>query len=280
MIPDSFAYHRPDTLDAALRLLAEHGADAKILAGGHSLIPAMKLRLARPKVLIDLARVRDLSRIEADGEHVIIGAMATHGAIAGSELLRRRCPLLPETALRIGDLQVRNKGTIGGSLAHADPAADWPAAVLALEAQIEAAGPGGRRWIPAEKFFEGLLQTALRPDEVLSRIRIAPSADTTAYVKTDQKASGFALCGVAVMVSRPEGRARIAVTGVAPVPFRARAAEARLAGSAFDAAALRSAAAAAADGIDALGDIHASAEYRVHLTAVNTRRALERALAR
>lgn len=280
MIPESFAYHRPPTLDAAIRLLSEHGGDAKILAGGHSLIPAMKLRLARPKVLIDLARVPDLTRIEADGEHVVIGAMATHAAIAASDVLRRRCPLLPETAVHIGDLQVRNKGTIGGSLAHADPAADWPAAVLALDAQIEAAGPTGRRWVPADAFFEGLLQTALRPDEVLCRIRIKATGDPAAYVKTEQKASGFALCGVAAVVSRAAGGTRIGITGVSTTPFRARAAEALLAGASFDGAVLRSASAAAGSGIDALSDIHASAEYRLHLAAVNTRRALERALAR
>ena len=279
MYSANFDYHRPSTLDEAIALLSRHGDDAKLLAGGHSLIPAMKLRLARPKVVVDIARITTLSYIREAGGRVAIGAMTTHQEVESSPLLRSKCPLLPETAAVIGDMQVRNKGTIGGSLAHADPAADYPAAILALDAEIEAAGPRGRRTIHAADFFVDLLQTALAPDEILVEIRVGATGPKVAYVKTEQKASGFALAGVAAVVGA-DG-VRVGITGVAAKVYRAAAVEQALRGQASPKAeAIALAAMRAADGVEPLSDIHASAAFRAHLAQVNTRRALERALGR
>ena len=278
MYPSAFDYHRPSTIDEAVSLLTQHGDDAKLLAGGHSLIPAMKLRLARPKVIVDIGRIANLSYIRDAGSHVAIGAMTTHGDIGASALLAEHCPLMSETATHIGDAQVRNRGTIGGSLAHADPAADWPAAVLALDAEIDAVGPRGKRTLRADAFFVDLLQTALAADELLCEIRVPKTSRRVAYVKTEQKASGFALVGVAVVIG--DGSVRVGVTGVAAKAYRAAAVEHALAGQALTAEAIAEAAGHAADGVDALGDIHASAGFRAHLAAVNTRRALTRAAER
>jgi aerobic carbon-monoxide dehydrogenase medium subunit len=239
----------------------------------------MKLRLAQPKVVVDIGRIANLSYIRDAGASIAIGAMTTHQEIEASTLLRDRSPLLAEVAAHIGDAQVRNKGTIGGSLAHADPAADYPAAILALDAEIDLAGPRGTRTVKASAFFVDLLQTAIAPDEILIEIRVPATAKTVAYVKTEQKASGFALAGVAVVVGA-DG-VRVGVTGIAAKAYRAAAVEKALAGQKAPAAgAIASAASHAADGIDALGDIHASPEFRAHLAEVNTRRAIERALAR
>jgi aerobic carbon-monoxide dehydrogenase medium subunit len=279
MYPASFDYHRPSTIDEAVALLAQHGDDAKVLAGGHSLIPAMKLRLARPKVVIDIARIRDLSYIREAGVLIAIGATTTHHEIESSSLLKKKCPLLVDAASVIGDVQVRNKGTIGGSLAHADPAADYPASVLALEAEIDVAGPQGRRTIRATSFFVDLLQTVLGPAEIITEIRVPVTGATAAYEKTEQKASGFAVAGVAAVVGAD--RVRIGVTGVAAKAYRATAVERALSGQRSPSAdAIAKAAAHAADGVEALSDIHASSAYRIHLAQVNTRRALERAIAR
>jgi aerobic carbon-monoxide dehydrogenase medium subunit len=279
MYPATFDYLRPSTIDEAVAMLVQHGDDAKLLAGGHSLIPAMKLRLARPAVVIDIGRIPALSVIRDAGSHFAIGAMTTHQEIAGSALLKDKCALLPETAARIGDVQVRNRGTIGGSLAHADPAADYPAAILALDAEVVVTGPGGQRVIRAGQFFVDLLQTALAADEIITEIRVPATARTVAYEKTEQKASGFALAGVAVVIA-PEG-ARIGVTGVAAKPYRALEAERVLSGQTpFTRETMARAASRAADGIEPLADIHASAEFRAHLAEVNTRRAIERALGR
>src|SRR5438874_2847187 len=190
MIPANFNYESPNTLKEALNLLSAHD-DAKILAGGHSLLPAMKLRLAAPELLVDLGRVSGLSYIREAGEKIAIGAMTTHAQVAESEVLRKHSPLLAETAEHIGDVQVRNRGTIGGSLAHADPAADYPAAILALDAEIDVVGPRGKRTIKATSFFVGLLETALAANELLVEIRVPVTDRTVAYVKTEQKASGF-----------------------------------------------------------------------------------------
>jgi aerobic carbon-monoxide dehydrogenase medium subunit len=279
MFAAPFDYHRPSTIDEAIALLARHGDDAKVLAGGHSLIPAMKLRLARPKVVVDIGRIATLTSIREAGGLLAIGAMTTHHDVETSALLKQKCPLLPEVASRIGDVQVRNKGTIGGSLAHADPAADYPAAVLALEAEIDVAGPGGRRTIRASSFFVDLLQTVLGPSEIITEIRVPVTAATVAYEKTEQKASGFALAGAAAVIGA-DG-VRIGITGVAAKAYRATAVEQALAGQRRPSAeAIAKAAAHAADGVEPLRDIHASAEYRAHLAQVNTRRALERAIAR
>jgi len=277
MYPAPFDYMRPTTVEEAVALLAKHGDDAKVLAGGHSLIPAMKLRLAQPKVIIDIARIANLDHIKESGGTIAIGAMATHHEIETSTVLLAHCPLLAEAASHIGDVQVRNKGTIGGSLAHADPAADYPAAILALDAEIDAVSPRGRRSIKAGAFFVDLLQTALAADELLTEVRVPATARTVAYVETPQKASGFALAGVAVVIG-PHG-IRVVVTGVAANPYRATAVEHAWTGD-RSAAAIARAAAHAADEVEPLSDMHASAEFRAHLAVVNARRAIEQALAR
>ena len=268
MIPAPFEYHRPRTLDEAVRLLNDN---TKVLAGGHSLIPAMKLRFAQPKALVDLAGITDLTYIREQDGKIAIGAMTTHFEIESSSLLAGKCPLLTEAAPQIGDVQVRNKGTIGGSLVHADPAADWPASILALDAELVIAGANGSRVVRAGDFFVDMMQSAVQPNEILSEIRVPVTDATVAYVKFAQKASGFAIAGVAVVIDRKD--CRIGVTGVAPKPYRAKAVEKALRdGEEFPAAAQK-----AAKGIEPLNDIHASAEFRAHLARVNTQRALERA---
>ena len=285
MIPAQFDYVAPSTLDEALSLLAQHQDDAKLLAGGHSLLPAMKLRLAMPQMLIDIGRIKDLSYIREEDGQIRIGAMTTHYQIESSDRLRELCPLLPDTAATIGDVQVRNKGTIGGSLAHADPAADWPAAIIALGAEMVAAGPGGERTIKADDFFVDMLTTALEPDEILREIRIpAPQGRTgQAYLKVPQPASGFAVVGVAVNLALNGGSecksAGIAITGVASKAYRASGVESALAGNALDEGTIKGAASHAVDGVDANGDLYASETYRRHLAQVYTRRAIEAAAA-
>jgi carbon-monoxide dehydrogenase medium subunit len=285
MIPASFDYIAAKSLDDAISLLAKHPDDAKILAGGHSLLPAMKLRLIQPKVLIDLSRIKDLSYIKEEGGQIRIGAMTTHFQVEMSDLLRRSCPLLPETASNLGDMQVRNKGTIGGSLAHSDPAADWPAAILALDAELVAKGAKGDRVIKASDFFVEMLTTALEPGEVLREIRIPASKGKVgqAYVKVRHPASGFAVVGVAVNLSIDGGKcqsAGIGITGVSTKAYRAAKVEGALKGNALDAKTLAAAAAHASDGVDVNSDLYASADYRKQLVAVYTRRALETAASR
>ena len=273
MIPVAFDYQRPRTVAEAVGMLSKHGDDAKVLAGGHSLIPAMKLRLAQPKVLIDLGRVGDLNYIrERDGK-IAIGAMTTHYDIESSKLLAEKCPLLTEVAPHIGDVQVRNKGTMGGSLVHADPAADWPASILALDAELDIAGPNGRRTVKAGDFFVDMLQSAVKSNEILVEIRVPATGKSVAYVKFAQKASGFAIAGVAVVTGKSTS---VGITGIAPKAYRAAAVERALrSGANFAAAAQK-----AADGVEPLSDIHASAEFRAHLARVNTQRALELAASR
>jgi carbon-monoxide dehydrogenase medium subunit len=286
MIPANFDYVAPKSLDEALSLLAQHKDDAKLLAGGHSLLPALKLRLAQPKVLIDIARIKDLSYIREQGGQIHIGATTTHFQLESSDLLHQACPLFHETATNLGDMQVRNKGTIGGSLAHADPAADWPAAVLALGAEIVAAGPKGERVIKSNDFFTELFTTALEPNEVLKEIRFAAPKGRVgqAYVKFRHPASGFAVVGVAVSLTLDgSGKcqsAGIGVTGVSPKPYRAAAVEAGLAGKTLDAKTVAAAAGHAADGVRTNTDLFASGEYRQHLAQVYMRRALETAASR
>jgi carbon-monoxide dehydrogenase medium subunit len=279
MIPAPFSYLRPTTVDQALRELAAH-EDAKILAGGHSLIPAMKLRLAQPRTVIDLSRVSDLRFIREEAGRIVIGAMSTHYDLESSALLKKACPLLPEVAAQIGDVQVRNRGTFGGSLVHADPAADWPAAILALEVELEVAGPSGRRMVKAADFFVEMMQSALQPNEILCSIRVPATSATVAYVKFAQKASGFAIAGVAVVLDKKAGAVRVGITGVAAKAYRATAVEQALQGKPLTSEAIAAAAQHAADEVETLNDIHASAEYRAHLALVHTRRALELAAAR
>lgn len=280
MVPASFEYHRPESLDAAVSLLAGLGDDARVLAGGHSLLPAMKLRLAQPSALVDLSAIGELRTIDERGGQLAIGAMATHAEILTSPLLAKRCPIFPAAAHHIGDTQVRNLGTIGGSLVHADPAADWPAVVLALDAALEVAGIAGRRTIAASDFFVDVLQTSLAAGEILCFVHVAPTDARVAYIKTEQKASGFALCGVAATIDRKANRVRVGITGVAPVAYRASAVEQALEGREIDEASIAEAARHAADAIDPLSDIHASSDFRAHLAQVNTARALRHALAR
>jgi aerobic carbon-monoxide dehydrogenase medium subunit len=280
MIPAAFDYVRPVTLDEALGLLAKHGDDAKVLAGGHSLIPAMKLRLSQPKVVVDIGRIGNLRSInERDGK-IAIGALTTHHDIESSDLLLRSCPLLPEVAAKVGDVQVRNKGTIGGSCVHADPAADWPAAMLALDAEFEIVGPGGNRTVQAKDFFVEILTSAVAAGEILTSIRVPVTAETVAYVKFAQKASGFAIAGVAALVDKSRKSVAVAVTGVAATAYRASEVESALRGSELSTATIASASLKAAEGVDPLSDIHASAEFRAHLACVQTKRALERATSR
>lgn len=280
MIPVAFDYARPRSLDEALGLLATHGEDAKLLAGGHSLIPAMKLRLAQPKVLIDIGGIGDLRSINQQDGKIAIGALTTHYEIESSDLLKQSCPLLPEVAGKIGDMQVRNKGTIGGSCVHADPAGDWPAAMLALDAEFEVVGRNGNRTIAAKDFFVGMLTSAIGPDEILKVIRVPATAKSAAYVKFAQKASGFAIAGVAAIVDKQRKEVAVGVTGVAPAAYRAASVEASLRGSDLSSATIASAAEKAADGVDPLSDIHASAEFRAHLARVQAKRALELAASR
>lgn len=285
MIPAAFDYQAPATIDEALSLLAANPDEAKILAGGHSLIPAMKLRLAQPGMLIDIGRIKDLAYIREEGDQIAIGAMTTHYTIESSALLQKICPLLPDCASHIGDVQVRNKGTIGGSVAHSDPAGDWPAAIIALNAQMVAVGANGERTISADDFFVDLLTTALTPGEILREIRVPkPSGRFVhSYQKVRHPASGFAVVGIAVAVGLgADGScesASVGVTGVASKAYRAGAVEAALKGQKLNADTIAQAAAHATDGVDANSDLYASEEYRRHLAQVYTRRALQQSLA-
>ena len=289
MFPANFNYVRPKSLAEAVRFLSDHPEDAKILAGGQSLIPMLKLRLAMLDYLVDIGRLAELKRIEESGDSLRIGSLVRHADIESSALVARACPLLAETAGEIGDVQVRNRGTIGGSLAHGDPAADFPAAILALEARLSVTGPGGQRTIAAQDFFTDLMTTALQPNEILTSIEVLKLADRSgwAYAKLHQQASGFAIVGVASIVSLDGSgkvaHARIGVTGVTPVPYRSIRAEEALMGKTPNANAIAEASAEAAQsprGDDALADIHASAHYRREMAKVFVQRSIEKAIAR
>ena len=283
MIPAQFDYVRASTLDEALSLLSQN-EDGKVLAGGHSLIPAMKLRLAMPPVLIDIGRIKDLSYIREEDGQIRVGAMTTHYQIESSELLKKICPLLPECAAGIGDVQVRNKGTIGGSLAHSDPAGDWPAAIIALNAEMIVASKNGERTVKADDFFVDLLTTALEPGEILREIRINKSNGRTgqAYVKMHHPASGFAVVGVAANLAFDGDtgceKASVGITGVSSKAYRAAAVESALTERKLDDQAAVDAASHATDGVDANGDLFASADYRRHLAEVYTKRAITAAM--
>jgi carbon-monoxide dehydrogenase medium subunit len=286
MIPAQFDYEVPNTLDEAIALLARDPDGSKVLAGGHSLIPAMKLRLAQPQMLVDIARIKSLSYIREEGDKILIGATTTHYELESSELLQRICPLLPECAANIGDVQVRNKGTIGGSLAHSDPAGDWPAAAIALGADLVVVGISGERVIKADHFFVDLLTTALQPGEILREIRIAKPAGSfgQAYEKVRHPASGFAVVGVAVNLAMAANgscqTANIGITGVAIKAYRAGGAESALAGSRLDEPVIAGAASQVCDGVELNSDLYASGEYRCHLAQVHTRRAIRTAIER
>lgn len=283
MFSNKFEYFAPKSLEEALALLATHRDDAKLLAGGQSLLSLMKLRLANPKVLIDLGRIGDLDAIRADGDKLAIGARATYAQIRESGLLRNQCPLLPKTAAVVGDAQVRNRGTIGGSLAHADPHGDMPAAALALEAELKAVGPKGVRWIKAEDFFITLFSTTLGPDEILTEIRV-PASDNTqsVYLKAARRPSDFAMVGVALRLRLGPGQnceqVTVGITGVADRPYRAVSVEKALRGQKLTPNVIEEAAARVTDGVDVAEDIHASKKFRSHLARLYTGRAIRAAM--
>ena len=270
MIPASFDYQRAASAEEAVSMLREHGDEAKLLAGGHSLLPLMKLRLATPSVVIDVGRIRELSYLRDGGDQVSIGALTRHRDVETSELLRREVPILAHVAGLVGDPQVRHRGTIGGSLAHGDPASDLPAVVLALGGTLVVQGPGGRREIPATEFFQGFLETALGPEEMLVEIRVPKARGGWSYQKFNRRAIDWAIVGVAAVRNGTTG---VALVNMGSVPLRASAVEQALAGgaSAADAAAL------AAEGTDPSADLNASVEYRQHLARILVRRALEEA---
>ena len=266
MIPAPFDYVQAESAAHAIALLAEHGDDAKLLAGGHSLLPMMKLRLAAPEVLIDIARVPELAGITRDGDELVIGAATRHADLAGSALVRAQAPLLAHAASLVGDPQIRHRGTIGGSLAHADPAADLPMALVALGGSVQLSGPDGARAVAADDFFTGFFETALEPGELLTAVRVPcqPGA-AWGYQKFVRRANDWAIVGVAAIGGR------IALANMGPVPLRARAAEDALAAGASPAEAAR----LAAEGTSPGEDIHADRAYREHLARVLTRRALD-----
>ena len=267
MIPVAFDYHRPSSVDEAIQLLAD---DAKLLAGGHSLLPAMKLRLSAPGALIDIGRLAECNYIREEGDAVAIGAVTTHHQIATSPLTNARVAALAQAAAVIGDPQVRNKGTIGGSLAHADPAADYPAAILALGAEIKVKNEAGERVIPADEFFIDLFLTALAPDEIITEVRV-PAVEKSAYCKFPHPASRFAVVGCAA--ASAGGAVQVAFTGVANAAFRDTGVEEALSGGLSEES-IAAAAARAADGQDVLADHFAGEEYRRHLAKVFARKAL------
>lgn len=285
MIPSEFQYFLPRTVDEAVGLLQQHGDEAKLIAGGHSLLPAMKLRLSQPTVLIDLRKIGELQGISVDGS-VTIGAGTTYRAIAESAEVRAACGVLAECVAQIGDTQVRNRGTIGGSLAHADPAADLPALALALDATVKVRGPGGARAIRADDMFVEMLTTALASDELITEVtfpKLGPG-EGAAYAKLRHPASRYAIVGVAAYIKLGgDGKiaaARVAVTGAGPKAERQPAAESALVGGDGSAEAIDAAAAQSGESMDYLGDIHASDEYRRAMVKVYTKRALARAITR
>ena len=309
-VPAAFDYHPAASVDEAIALLQQYGDDAKLLAGGHSLLPTMKLRLAQPAHLIDLGKIKELSYIRDDGDAIAVGAMTRYVDIERSDLIKQHFALLPEGVDLIGDQQVRNWGTIGGSIAHSDPAADTPGMVLALKADIVAKGPNGVRTIKADDFFMDMMQTALEPDEVLTEIRLPklPAHSGSAYTKLANRASHYAVVGCAAVMTFDNGvctAASVVITGASVKPTRASAVEAALVGKrgqggseggfagllhrvegAFagddklDDDAIADAASHAANGLELVSDIHGSKEYRAEMCSVLARRAITAAVER
>ncbi|HET6529328.1 MAG TPA: xanthine dehydrogenase family protein subunit M [Actinoplanes sp.] len=283
MIPAAFDYVRAHSVDDAVSALAEHGDEAKVLAGGQSLLPLMRLRLAAPAVVVDVGRLADLRGVREDGDTLVIGALTTHHEVLTNHLVRQHARLLAEVTATVADPAVRHRGTFGGSLAHADPAGDLPAAALALGASLVAQGPAGRRTIPAREFFVDYLQTALSPDEVLVEVRV-PKLDAGwgfHYEKLHRVAQAWAIVGVAAAVRRDNGsiaEARIGLTNMGTTPLRAEAVEQALAGlDTSDEEALAQAADRAADGTSPPSDLSGQSDYRQHLARVLTRRAVRKA---
>lgn len=273
MIPAPFDYARAATVEEALTLLADGGEDAKLLAGGHSLLPLMKLRLAAPSLLVDIGRIGELSYVRDAGDRVAIGALTRHRDVETSELLHSHAPLLAHVAGQVGDPQVRHRGTIGGSVAHGDPASDLPAACLAMGASFTMVGPSGERSVDAADFFLGFLETALSADEILTEISVPKATGAGwSFQKFNRRAQDWAIVGVAAVRGERTG---VGLVNMGSVPLRATAVEAALAAGADE----TEAAAHAADGLEPPADLNASPEYRVHLAQVLVRRALEEARA-
>lgn len=273
MIPVGFDYARPESVDAALALLAEHGEDATVLAGGHSLLPVMKLRLAAPEIVIDIGRLTELSYIRVEGSEVAIGAATRHRDLVASQTLAAECPLLPAVARTVGDPQVRHRGTLGGALAHADPAGDLPAAVLALEGTVVLRSPRGRRAVPITEFYTGVFSSVKEPDELIVEIRVPRTGSAGwAYEKFTRRSNDWAIVAVAV-IAAADGT-RVGLVNMGSTPLRAHATEQALAeGRSVD-----EAAALAAEDSSPPADGQGSPEYRRHLATVLTRRALRKAL--
>jgi len=283
VIPLAFDYEVAESVDHAIDLLGQHGEEAKLLAGGHSLLPIMKLRLAAPAVLVDLGRLSDLRYVRDEGDHIAVGAMTRHTEVEHNQLLQEQCGLLAYTTSLVGDPQVRHRGTIGGSIAHGDAASDLPSALLALEGTFVVKGSGGERTVAAADFFEDYLQTALTPDEVLTEIRVSKLGQNAgwSYKKFNRRAQDWAVVGAAAVVERSNGSissARIGLTNMGSTPVRATAAENALSGASADSVA--EATSSADEGTSPASDIAASSEYRRHLARVLSRRAVEEALGR
>jgi carbon-monoxide dehydrogenase medium subunit len=286
MYPASFEYHAPKNVKEALGLLGKHKDDAKLLAGGHSLIPMMKLRLAQPKHVVDLRRVPGLAGVKADGKALVIGAMTTHWEIESSSTVKSKLPVLAEVAGVIGDPAVRNKGTVGGSIAHADPAADWPAAMIALGAEMVCEGAKGKRKVGVDQWFLGLMATALKDKEILVQIRVPllPPGSGAAYMKFPHPASRFAVVGVCAAVTLDKQgvctKASVGLTGAGTRAVRAKGVEAGLVGKKLDAATIEAAAQKAAEGVDVQADLQGSVDYKAHLCRVFAKRAITEAVKR
>jgi carbon-monoxide dehydrogenase medium subunit len=285
MIPGSFEYYAPRSLGDAVKFLSEHKDDVKILSGGQSLLPLMKMRLSKPCFIVDIGRIPNLDTITEENNSLIVGALVTHEQIESSELLKKKCPLLPQTATTIADVQVRNCGTIGGSVAHADPAGDWPATIVTLDAEIKIVGPNGERRVKCADFFLGLLMSVLEPDEIVTAIKVPITGnDKTAYLKAAPRSSGFAVVGVAVRLgvdaSGNCNRAAIGITGVTDKAYRPERAEQMLTGKKLDVKSIEAAALESTRNIEIIEDINGSSEYRKHLTEVYVVRAIQQALSR
>jgi len=284
MIPGAFDYFAPTTLDETLEMLEQHGDSAKILAGGHSLIPAMRLRLAQPEKIIDIAALRSsLSYIKEEGGNIAIGAMTPYYDIEVSDLLKERCPILPEATSLIGDPQVRNWGTIGGSVVHADPSSDLPAVLMALGAELVVKSKsGGERVVPIDEFFVTILTTTIEPTELLTEIRFPnPAGKKTSYQKLANKASHYAVVGAAVVFGTNNGMfsdIKVAFSGLAATPLRSELVENALNGKSQDDATIEAACKDCAVDVDALADLHGSQQYRRAMAAVYAKRAIKAAM--
>lgn len=279
MIPSKIAYHKPQSVAEAVQLLNQYEDECKILAGGHSLIPVMRLRLSDPENIIDITGIESLRTISDNDQSITIGACATHGDIANNAALKEHAPMIPQAAAMIGDLQVRNFGTIGGSIAHADPAADWPAVLLAADANIVIQNENGKREVDVDQFFKGLFMTALEENEIITAIRIPKTTFNkhSTYHKFVQPASRFAIVGCAAAVAMDGGKvanARVAFSGVSATPFRDNGIEQALQGNALDTDNIAIAANKAADGVSVMSDHYANQQYRKHLAGVYAKRAL------